>query len=295
MGVVTRCPACKTLFRIVPDQLTSSSGWVRCGVCSESFDSTVQRYQVIEPATAVADTGGANTPLRETESSGYDSRPAEEKLTAPDQTSTISHGEPALPVDADPYVSERFSDHLLLAEQSFDAVNGPGFLSADAKTHPQGRATRLMLGVSSLLLAFGLMLQVGVHQRGRLASNFPGFHSLLESMCSHAVCNSAPMHDIDALIVDSSSFVTAPDGAYLLSVTVKNISAGILAIPWVELVLTDAMDQIVVRKVLTPSELGARNDRLSPAGQWTATATLNVVLPTGAEPFTGYRVLIFYP
>ena len=40
MSLITRCPACETLFRVVPDQLRISDGWVRCGQCDEVFDAS---------------------------------------------------------------------------------------------------------------------------------------------------------------------------------------------------------------------------------------------------------------
>lgn len=39
MSLTTRCPACGTLFRVVPDQLRISEGWVRCGRCAAVFDA----------------------------------------------------------------------------------------------------------------------------------------------------------------------------------------------------------------------------------------------------------------
>lgn len=39
MALVTRCPKCGTMFRVVPDQLRVSAGWVRCGHCQEVFDA----------------------------------------------------------------------------------------------------------------------------------------------------------------------------------------------------------------------------------------------------------------
>ena len=38
--LATRCPACSTVFPVVPDQLRVSGGWVRCGRCAEVFDAT---------------------------------------------------------------------------------------------------------------------------------------------------------------------------------------------------------------------------------------------------------------
>ncbi len=41
MSLITRCPACATMFKVVPDQLRVSDGWVRCGQCDEVFDATL--------------------------------------------------------------------------------------------------------------------------------------------------------------------------------------------------------------------------------------------------------------
>lgn len=39
MSLATRCTSCGTVFRVVQDQLRVSSGWVRCGRCSEVFNA----------------------------------------------------------------------------------------------------------------------------------------------------------------------------------------------------------------------------------------------------------------
>jgi len=40
MSLLTRCPACTTLYRVVPDQLRISEGWVKCGQCGDIFDAS---------------------------------------------------------------------------------------------------------------------------------------------------------------------------------------------------------------------------------------------------------------
>ena len=41
MTLLTRCPACATMFKVVPDQLKIANGWVRCGQCSEVFEASL--------------------------------------------------------------------------------------------------------------------------------------------------------------------------------------------------------------------------------------------------------------
>ena len=51
MSLLTRCPACATLYRVVPDQLRISEGWVKCGHCAEIFDASKHLIEAdCEPA-----------------------------------------------------------------------------------------------------------------------------------------------------------------------------------------------------------------------------------------------------
>ena len=38
-NIVTRCPECKSAFRVEPDQLNTAAGMVRCGVCLTVFEA----------------------------------------------------------------------------------------------------------------------------------------------------------------------------------------------------------------------------------------------------------------
>ena len=50
MSLITRFPVCGTLFKVVPDQLRISQGWVRCGQCAEIFDASADlRQSDLEP------------------------------------------------------------------------------------------------------------------------------------------------------------------------------------------------------------------------------------------------------
>ncbi|MFL6715114.1 MAG: zinc-ribbon domain-containing protein, partial [Burkholderiaceae bacterium] len=40
MVLATRCPHCRTTFRVVQDQLKLRGGLVRCGACKEIFNGT---------------------------------------------------------------------------------------------------------------------------------------------------------------------------------------------------------------------------------------------------------------
>lgn len=60
MSLITRCPACGTMFKVVTDQLKVSQGWVRCGHCAEVFDASAHLLprdmsSLTAPAAALLD------------------------------------------------------------------------------------------------------------------------------------------------------------------------------------------------------------------------------------------------
>jgi predicted Zn finger-like uncharacterized protein len=66
MSLITQCPACQTMFRVVPDQLRLSEGWVRCGQCDNVFDANA--HFLNEPVTPAGAPPYAAAPLQERES-----------------------------------------------------------------------------------------------------------------------------------------------------------------------------------------------------------------------------------
>jgi predicted Zn finger-like uncharacterized protein len=46
MSLLTQCPACQTYYRVVPDQLRISDGWVKCGQCGDIFDASMQLLEI---------------------------------------------------------------------------------------------------------------------------------------------------------------------------------------------------------------------------------------------------------
>ncbi|MBV9891330.1 MAG: DUF3426 domain-containing protein, partial [Rhizobacter sp.] len=78
--------------------------------------------------------------------------------------------------------------------------------------------------------------------------------------------------------------------AFVLSVTLKNRSDVALALPSIDLTLTDANGRLVARRALAPRDLRAA-DVIAPRAE----APLQVVLSAGTPSVVGYTVEIFYP
>lgn len=170
----------------------------------------------------------------------------------------------------------------------------PGFVKqAQRKAWWNQPWVRFVMGMLVMLLPLALALQVAIHERNALVAWQPQWRGALESMCVALRCELAPHRDIRAVVVSDSSFAAAAEPHhYRLELGVRNRSGAAVAMPAVELVLTDAQEQVLVRKVLQPSEIGAPQE-LAAHAEWTVT------LPIATQGLNlqvfGYRVTVFYP
>ena len=151
---------------------------------------------------------------------------------------------------------------------------------------------RAALSVVLLVSVALLAAQVAVRERDDLAARVPALRPGLEALCRQWGCVLAPRRDIAAVEVDSSSFQKLRGDEYQFSLVLKNRSAIAVAMPAVELTLTDAADQPVLRRVLLPAHWNAPQE-LAAHGEWSVSRTL-VLSATGVR-ITGYRVVAFYP
>lgn len=158
-------------------------------------------------------------------------------------------------------------------------------------------AVRAVLGLVALVLVLLLAAQVAMHMRDRLAAMYPPMKPVLEQLCRPLGCVLQPLRQIDSVVIDSSTFNRLGPDAFRLSLTLRNQSGLDVAMPWLELTLTDTGEQPVLRRVLTPEELGAPSATvLGARSEWTATVDLG--LPgegAGGARVAGYRLLAFYP
>lgn len=352
MSLITSCPACGTMFRVVPDQLKISEGWVRCGHCSEVFDaaahlsdesilSMLPEARATEPADLRPDPPAPPPrPVSPSAKAPAATAPRDE-ATVPAELATrpaALYTKPSAPArgpvsDTSEEPSDFFGDSSALEPSPLDApfVFRRSEVSADpepgresqmlpeeferqdvdddlAAPVPdvsfvrQGRrrafwrrpAVRLMLSLLFLLLAGALAAQLAYQDRDRLALAQPALRPALAMMCDVLDCRLGPPQQIESIVIDSSGFNRLRNDTYRLSFTLRNTARVPVAAPAMELTVTDAQDQTLVRRVLTPAELEAANQAIPASGEWSR--SVGVVLTTGgAARVAGYRLLAFYP
>ncbi|MFN7724756.1 MAG: zinc-ribbon and DUF3426 domain-containing protein [Rubrivivax sp.] len=156
--------------------------------------------------------------------------------------------------------------------------------------HPGVRAA---LGLVAVVASAGLLAQVGLTYRDQIAARSPLLQPAVEALCSLQGCKIAPPRQIDALSVDSSGLVRVEGTAlYRFNVVLRNRSPLQLALPSLDLTLTDSRGAVIARRVVSPQALGAERPTMPSLGELPLQATLATA---DNQPISGYTVEIFYP
>ena len=328
MSLITRCPACETLFKVVPDQLRISEGWVRCGQCDEIFDASIHLLsseQALNPPPITDDVDSSLDmqsddesaeieqvlpepsahpdpefiPVEQLEQESVPASLIQSDTVIADAMSTLNEHADASPRD--------FSTSTLYARASFtdtedDKPDHSGefdnisFLrDKQANSVWRKPIIRAVLGLTGLLLLFTLLGQIVFHERDRMAASEPRFKPWLVAFCGPLNCSLSPLRKFEAMVIDSASFTKIRGDSYGLNFTIRNMDALELALPAIELTLTDSHEQSVIRRVFLPAELGVKSDALAAGRALTVSLAMVVKDAGAAAKVAGYRVFAFYP
>jgi predicted Zn finger-like uncharacterized protein len=333
MSLITRCPACSTMFKVVPDQLRVSDGWVRCGQCDEVFDANAHLQSLDDSQAPVKqpdsnlfswdDSLEASAPSqevqkeRDVQDAHVDPLLHEDVATSTPVSALL---EAEVPGESDPLDAVPANDlgastpgmdeTILLAHSELGPISQvhselqpdvapippPNFLRPErVASTQQSRGAQLVVALLCALSAGLLLLQWVVHERDRIAATEPAALAVLEPMCGVLDCRIAPLRQIESVVIDSSSFGKTQTDVYRLGFAIKSTALVDVAVPSLELTLTDAQDKAVVRRVFSPQELGSQRASLASGGEWAGSVPVTVKPVPGAERIAGYRLLAFYP
>jgi len=308
MSLITRCPACGTMFKVVPDQLRISEGWVRCGQCADVFDATANLQEPEATAALapipepIASPVSVFTPVSAAPIAASVVAPVAVQPAAPAQESAAAASDSPDSIAAPPlypWFPSEVHDSQLQRESRIEEEE-PDLDSVSFVRHARRKAlwrrpaVRALLLLVVLLLAGLLALQYAVQERDKLAATQPDLRHWLQVLCAQLRCEIQPPRQIDAIVIDSSSFNRLRSDAYRLSFSLRNQAAMQVAMPSIELTLTDSQDQPVIRSVLAPRDVGAAAV-LAAAGESTTSVAVSVAANGSNGRIAGYRLLAFYP
>jgi hypothetical protein len=167
---------------------------------------------------------------------------------------------------------------------------------AERWRQPRVRAALAGLTAAGLAVLLG---QIGYEYRDLAAARFPGARPTLERLCLGFGCTVEAAHAIDSLAVESSGLVRVErSNIYKLSVALRNRAGIEVALPALDLALTDAQGHLIARKVLRMAELGVPQTTLGAGRELALQATLEAPAAAGeavAQAIVGYTIEVFYP
>jgi predicted Zn finger-like uncharacterized protein len=330
MSFTTRCPACGTTFKIVADQLKISEGWVRCGHCADVFDATLylEPWSPDAPAPTGATTPTA-TPSSAQPQLTVASDPSEDELITRPPALLPEESNVEAPEEADFGTElQRFAAAKAAADASAAAAKAadvavsksptvaapapvaesgdealdsvvpdavPGFVR-QARRRAFWQSPGVRIGLSLLVLLLGVLLaaQWALHERDRIAAWRPDLKPLLEQACAPLGCRVGAVRNIEAIVIDSSALVRRLGNFHSFDLVLKNTSDMALALPALELSLTDTRDVVISRRVFLPEEWPDAPEVLPAQGSLTVSFRLSLSVDE-ATPMAGYRALVFYP
>jgi predicted Zn finger-like uncharacterized protein len=307
MSLATRCTECGTVFRVVQDQLKVSEGWVRCGRCEQVFNALEGLFDLEREAPPPWPPNDVQAHPVEDWTPPGGPPPGSVPLPEYPYAAPAPRGAADDNGDSQGFADARFHSELLgdsalplsvadtLADMQADtaAEPAPQFVRQAQRAarwrHP---GVRTALAFASLLLAFALAGQIALHFRDSLAAHWPESRTALEATCAALGCRIEPLRRVESLAVDSSGLTRLDStGLYRFSLVLRNRGNTAVMVPSIDLTLTDPQGQLVSRKVVSATELGAAQSTLA-AG---AELPLQGVLVAGERRIVGYQVEIFYP
>lgn len=334
----TRCPACATVFRVTPEQLKLRQGQVRCGKCQQVFDAfaALAATAVIEPAPQHSQ----HTPSEvDVELAQKTTEPAaDQTLTTPEVEPDAASSEPALADEANPpqaFFTEPETEKAPAPLPAAQVEQPPESVaeSTEPKVEPQPEpqsapvaapateqphtshtsllhddVTRTAAAnpwswlLASLVAVLLLSFQLLMHFRSEAVVLAPELKPALQMACAALGCDVSLPRQPEQLSIEMSDL--HPDkqnpAQLVLTATLQNRAPFAQQLPHLELTLTDAYDQPLLRKAIAPDEY------LPPAGQqprpdgFAPRSELDVRLilqpdSSIAGSAAGYRLYLFYP
>ncbi len=262
----TRCPGCRTVFRVTDAQLALRDGQVRCGHCRTVFDGRQHLLSLTPTIPAEGD------------------EPPDELASGP-PTVTLRSAQaldppPPAPPPAEPVAAVDYENRF-----------------AWETKRPRSRVWGVLGGIGIPVLMLALLAQALFHFRDSLAANSPAFKPLLVRACAAVGCSIQPLRSVAALSIDASDLQADPAhrGLLILTATIRNRAPYAVGFPHLELSLTDAQDQVVVRRALAPADYvgGTADTGAGIAGN--SEVPVKIFIDASATTQAGYRLYLFFP
>jgi predicted Zn finger-like uncharacterized protein len=298
--MITYCPSCQTHFRVHAEQLAARAGQVRCGKCSRAFDALEHLIEETAPAR-VPEPKPESEPMR---AAAADAEPAPEPAAseAPDISAlaqeeavgvaqaedAVAAAEDAWEADLEPPITEPANAEPVAGAFDFEPV-------AVAAPATPARRWPWLLGVAVLLLV--LLAQAAYYYRSSIILLVPETKPYAAALCASLGCELPLPRRVELMSIEASDLQadTTNPNVMVLSATLKNRAIFNQQYPSLDLTLTDAQDQPVVRRVLAPQDYLGKAVNTQAGFAANTEIAIKVFIEGSQVKATGYRLYLFYP
>ncbi len=244
----------------------------------------IARYAALAQKKAEQEAAAASAPARI--EPVLDAAPAPEPARPPARPGAKPRPRAPVPV-IDPEAERAFS----LAEPDNDE---PGFVKRERQKRRMQRIGRWVMGIGSVLLALLLALQAATTFRNRLAAHFPQTRPALAAACDLLGCKIELPAQIDQLSVETGELQTLGGNVFGFTTLLRNQGSVGQAWPCLEMVLTDANDKPLLRRVFMPRDYLTQAEAAKGFGPRSEQPIKLFFELNQAKP-AGYHLAIFYP
>ncbi len=307
--MITQCPSCHTHFRVHAEQLAARAGQVRCGKCARVFDALEHLLEEAAPAREFS-AAPEHTALRSA-ASAAESAPQSAPAEATRVSADVDASEPASAERAEPEIeTTQAGAEMFELEVPEPAVAppltaaAPGAKSANAfdfgpiaAAGPAKRSRRWAWLLGALFLLLVLLAQAAYFYRSAIIVLVPQARPYAAELCAVLDCDLPLPRRIEMISIEASDLQadTNNPNIMVLSATLKNRAIFDQQLPSLELTLTDAQDQPVVRRVLAPQDYIGKAAGTQAGFAANMEIAIRMYIEGSRVKATGYRLYLFYP
>jgi predicted Zn finger-like uncharacterized protein len=222
---------------------------------------------------------------------------------APPATEKVSLDKPA-PARREPTLADHTFEALPVAAEATDeaevailppADDEPAFVIQGRRREQSGKALRVAMAAGSVVLLLLLFLQVMTTFRNPLAAQFPQWKPTLVALCKLSGCQVDLPAQIEALAIEQGELQTIKDQTFSYVSLLRNQSRSVQAWPSIELILNDANDKPVLRRVIAPRDYLPATIDVSKGFAPRSEQTIKLYFALDQLTASGYHIAIFYP
>jgi hypothetical protein len=205
------------------------------------------------------------------------------------------HGAALDAAEADDSGDVAVADEAPAADDEAAAFEEPGFVKRDRRNQKLRKAATIAMSIGSVLLVAALFGQVITTFRNPLAAYVPALKQPLAQVCALLGCKIELPAQIDYVTIEQGELQTLTETTFSFTTLLRNQSTTAQAWPHIELILDDASDKAILRRVFAPRDyLPAGVDQAQGFAPHTE-QSVKLYFELGQLKASGYHIAVFYP